>query len=133
MNPRKNVDEATFVIIPANSPAAKTIEQISLINDAMNRLDKAFHLAYYHNRYSRDTAMAARGMVVCALLGFSGLGFSRLVVCQGPPFQTKVSQDQSVDCLIIHTLYPHLYRIQFKDAAVRDHESSLGCNLRSGL
>jgi hypothetical protein len=54
------------------------------------------------------------------------LGLSFLVVCQGPPFQTKVSQDKSVDCLIIHTLYPHLYRIQFKDAAVRDHKSSQG-------
>ena len=43
------------------------------------------------------------------------LGLSFLVVCQGPPFQTKVSHDQSVDCLIIYTLYPHLYRMQFKD------------------
>ena len=31
-----------------------------------------------------------------------------------------------LSCLIIHTLYPHLYRIQFKDAAVRDHKSSQG-------
>ena len=50
MNARKNV-EATFVIFPVNCPAAKTIEQISIVIDAMNRLDKAFHLAYYHNRF----------------------------------------------------------------------------------
>ena len=65
MNARKNVDEATFVIFPVNCPAAKTIEQISLIIDAMNRLDKAFHLAYYHNRYSRDTAKGTMKMYIC--------------------------------------------------------------------
>ncbi len=57
------------------------------------------------------------------------LGLSFLVICQGPPFQTKVSQDQSVDCLIIYTLYSNLYSIQFKDAAFRDHKKTLGdCN-----
>ena len=60
MNARKNVDKATFVIFPVNCPAAKTIEQISIVIDAMNRLDKAFHLAYYHN--SGDTAKGTMKM-----------------------------------------------------------------------
>ena len=66
MNARENVDEATFVIFSVNCPAAKTVEQISLIIDAINRLDKAFHLAYYH--YSRDTANGTMKMFSSGLL-----------------------------------------------------------------
>jgi hypothetical protein len=64
------------------------------------------------------------GMAGCVL--HSIVGFVLLGCLPRSPFQTKVSQDQSVHCLIIYTLYPHLYRIQFKYAAFRDNKSPRG-------
>ena len=73
------------------------------------------------NRH-RWLADSMAGCVLLSIVGFVLLG----CLPTGPPFQTKVSHDQSVDCLIIYTLYPHLYRMQFKDAAFCHHKSSRG-------